>query len=173
MKPQHAHRLFAAVSQHGRNLVDYLKAFVADGYVPSAGYIHDDGRHLVIGLTPYDVYAIRLDRRQADNLGKHIETVGMAAFINQCVESLAHEPLKLNKPVAMVARSFKHRPSHLQRSRKTHAARIATSKGRKLDEKRAAAYNATCSAPCMIPAGKHRDPKPVTLHTPKPIGLNA
>jgi hypothetical protein len=162
-----------AVSHHGIAIVAYLDAYGRDGVCPSAKHLYVGETHLTIGLDAYDAHAVRLSREQCRALATLLRHTGMEAFLNKCAQQAIQAEVKRNPPVAILARSFKHRPSHLHRSKKTAKAKIATSKGRKQDAERARVFNLSCSTPSMMSHGRNKDPKPVTIHTSKPIGLNA
>lgn len=170
MTSQQAHRLMNAIGHHGIAITAYLDSYGRDGVCPSAKHLYVGEHHLTIGLDAYDVHAIRYNRDQCRALATLLRHAGIEAFLHKCAQHAYKDDVKRNPPVAVLARSFEHRPSQLHRSKKTAKAKLATANGRKRDAERARMFNASCSTPAMMSHGRHKDPKPVTIHTPQPIG---
>jgi hypothetical protein len=169
MHPQAAHRLAAAIGRHRGDFVTYLMEFSKTGFCPSAQYLSLGDDTLYITIDPYDLRAVRLSRKAARSLANVILTEGLDIY-NQKILSIAlREDLRTNPPQAVVSRSLKHRASHLHRSGKTRLAKAATIKGREQDAIRALEFRKACIGPATM-CGRHKDVKPVTIHTPRPTG---
>lgn len=171
MNPQQANRLMSAVSHHGIAFVAYLDTYGICGDCPSAKHLYVGESYLTIGLDAFDAHGYRLDRRGAKRLATQLREEGVDVYMTHLAKIAIQQPVKRNEPVAMLSRWFNHRPSHLHSSKKTAKAKVATRNGYRADAERARLYNQTCSAPAMMSGGKNKDPKPVTLHTPRPTGL--